>query len=185
MGLPDNHLRTEPRRPGGDLDAGFRAEIADAAWFLARQWQLAEHQGEDAGSPVRAVVVASHTPLDPYEGDPAMDPAVTPAEAIIESEPEGWWTIGRRTRVGAAGAPLLPAGLTPEQHAALRFADLVAPYDRLNGRYDGLALYRQRATLKLPASLFAEMPPREPVDLWNPAELAYTAHFTAGKGSVK
>src|SRR4051812_31136475 len=160
MGLPDNHLRTEPRRPEGDLDAGFRAEIADAAWFLARQWQLAEHQGEDAASPVRVDVVASHTPLDPYDGDPAMDPKITPAEAIIESEPDEWWTVGRRARIGAAGASLLPWGLPPKQDEALRFRDLVAPYDRLNGRYDGFALWRARGALGLHGSLFADLPAR-------------------------
>jgi hypothetical protein len=184
MGIFDSQFRTEPRRPEGDLDVGFRAEVADAAWFLARQWQLGELQGEDAASPVRVNVVASHTPLDPYDGDPALDPMVMPAEAIIESEPDGWWTIGRRARIGVAGAPLLPAGLTLAQDASLRFVDLVGPYDRLNGRYDGLALYRQRVVLGLPASLFAELPAKEPANLWDPAELAYTAHFTAGKGSV-
>lgn len=185
MGLPDTHLRTEPLRPEGSLDAGFRAEIADPAWFLARQWQLAEHQGEDAASPVRVHVRASHTPLDPFDGDPELDPTITPAEAIIESEPGGWWTIGRRARIGAAVAAFLPAGLREAQHAALRFADLIAPYDRLNGRYDGLALYQRRVELRLPPSLFAAVPAKEPANLWDPAELAYTADFTAGKGSVK
>jgi len=185
MAIFDNHLRTEPRRPEDDLDVGFRAEIADPAWFLARQWQLAEHQGEDAASPVRVHVVATHTPLDPYDGDPELDPTITPAEAIIESEPEGWWTIGRRARIGVAGAPLLPAGLTDAQHAALRFAQLVAPYDRLNGRYDGLALYRWRVELGLSAPLFAEVPATEPANLWDASELAYSADFAAGNGSVK
>jgi hypothetical protein len=183
MARYDIQLRLEPRRPEGDLDSGFRAEIADPAWFLARQWQLAEHQGEDAASPVWVRGVASHTPLDPYDGDPALDPMVIPAEAIIESEPDGWWTIGRRARIGAAGAPLLPFGLPPSEDAALRFLNLVPPYDRLNGGYDGLALHRRRAELNLPAFLFAELPAREPADLWDPAELSYTARFTAGGGA--
>jgi hypothetical protein len=184
MALFDNHLRTEPRRPETDLDVGFRAEVADPAWFLARQWQLGEHQGEDAASPVRVNVVASRTPLDPYDKDPALDPMVVPAEAIIESEPDGWWTIGRRARIGVAAPPFLPVGVTAAQDAALRFVGLVGPYDRLNGLYDGLAMYRQRVALGLPASLFAELPSQEPANLWDSAELAYTAHFTAGNGTV-
>jgi hypothetical protein len=56
----DINRRLEPRRPAGDLDAGFRAAIGDPVWFLGRQWQMAEHQGEDGarrlvdGRPPRA-----------------------------------------------------------------------------------------------------------------------------------
>jgi hypothetical protein len=178
----DLNTRLEPLRPGGDLDAGFRAEIADPLWFLGRQWQMGEHQGEDAASPVEVSVQASQTPLDPYDGDPSLDPKVLPAEAIIESEPGGWWTIGRRARLGLAAAALVPA-LPADQDAALRFADLVAPYDRLNGGYDGRAVYERRVALGLPATLFAEVPTTEPADLWDPAELVYSASFTAAGAS--
>lgn len=179
----DLYRRLEPRRPGGDLDAGFRARVHDPAWFLARQWQLGEHQGEDAGSPVTISYVASQVPVDPYGGDPAMDPQVTPPEAIIESEPADWWTIGRRIRLGQAAAGLLPGGLTPEQDAALRLGDLAPPYDRFAGAYDGLACYRERAALGLPSGLFAEVPGSVPVDLWDPAELVYGAVFSTGSGA--
>lgn len=179
----DLNTRLEPRRPGGDLDQGFRAAVADPLWFLGRQWQMGEHQGEDAASPVQVTVATSEIPLDPYDNDPALDPLETPAEAIIEAEPGGWWTIGRRVRLGLAAAASVPAGLAPEVNAALRLADLVAPYDGLNGGYDGRALYEQRVALGLPAALFAEVPTREPADLWDPAELAYTARFTTGGGT--
>ncbi len=180
----DLQRRLEPMRPGGDLDAGFRAEVHDPLWFLARQWQMGEHQGEDAASPVGVRYVASQVPVDPYDGDPAMDPTLTPPEAIVESEPGDWWTIGRRLRLGRAAAAHMPSGLSDDDDAALRFSDLPPPYDRSNGTYDGLACYGRQAALGLPPALFAEVPTTEPVDLWDPAELVYTARFTAGAGSV-
>jgi hypothetical protein len=176
----DLNTRLEPMRPGGDLDAGFRADVADPVWFLGRQWQMGEHQGEDAASPVEVSVRAEQTALDPYDDDPALDPKVVPAEAIIEAEPGGWWTVGRRARIGRAGASSLPVNLPPATHAELRFHDLVAPYDRLNGAYDGRVLYERRAALGLAAGLFAEVPDPEPADLWDPAELVYGARFNAG-----
>jgi hypothetical protein len=107
-----------------------------------------------------------------------MDPRVIPAEAIIESEPDDWWTPGRRVRIGLAAALDVPAASRDD--ATLQLAGLPVPYDGLNGAgLDGLALYRRRADLGLPASLFAQVPDTEPADLWDPAELVYTATFTS------
>ena len=39
-----------------------RATVHDPLWFLARQWQLGEFQGENASTPVRADVV-TRSPL--------------------------------------------------------------------------------------------------------------------------
>lgn len=170
--------RLEPIRPVADLDRGFRAEIADPVWFLARQWQLAEHQGEDAASPIRVSFVATHDPIDPLDADPDMDPQIVPAEAIVESEPEEWWTLGRRVRIGTAGGPLLPPAHAND--VTLKAAGLPPPYDRFNGTaFDGRALYRRRVELGLPDSLFAGVPAVEPADLWDPAELVHTATFTS------
>ena len=45
--------RIEPHsREEDDFVNGLRAEIHDPAWMLARQWQLGEFEGEDAGSPI-------------------------------------------------------------------------------------------------------------------------------------
>jgi hypothetical protein len=166
--------RLEPARPGEDLVAGFREEIHDPLWFLARQHLLGEHRGEDASSPVHVEYRLDEIPIDAYGGDAALDPAVVPPEAIIEAEPDSWWTPGRRIRIGAgAEADLGPVSGNPEY--ALR---LPPPYDRFNGvRYDGYLLYRERTNLGLDPALFAEVPPEQP-DLWDPVELVYTASFT-------
>jgi hypothetical protein len=170
--------RLEPVRPSGHLERALRAEIADPVWFLTRQWQLGEHQGEDAGSPVNVNLSASSIPIDPLAGDPGMDPLVVPPEVIIESEPADWWTPGRRLRVGAAAAPFVLAANRADPE--LQVSGLPVPYDRFDGQaLDGLALHRRRVELALPDGLF-EGVPVDPVDLWDPAELVHTAAFTAG-----
>lgn len=42
-------VRLEPRARDRDLRAGSEARIADPLWLLARQWQLGELAGVDAG----------------------------------------------------------------------------------------------------------------------------------------
>lgn len=171
--------RLEPIRPVADLNRGFSAEVADPAWFLARQWQLGEHQGEDAASPLRVSYTATHAAIAPLDGDPAMDPRITPAEAIIESEPDEWWTPGRRIRIGLACAASLPAASANDP--TLRVDGLPQPYDRFDKvAYDGLALYRRRAALGLPATLFTDVPATQPGDFWDPAELVHRATFSSG-----
>jgi hypothetical protein len=162
-----------------DLARGFTAEVADPAWLLGRQWQLGEHHGEDASSPVRVSYRARLTPIDPVGGQPRLDPRTTPAEAVVESEPGDFWTPGRRI---AAGRAVAAATALPDD-PALRLAALPVPYDVLDGTGpDGRLLWQRRAALGLDENWFGpHRPPEpEPLDLWNPAELAYDATFTAG-----
>src|SRR5947209_13461686 len=46
--------RLEPQSGDGDIAAGYAARAFDPLWLLARQWQLAEFQAEDAGTPIIA-----------------------------------------------------------------------------------------------------------------------------------
>lgn len=48
--------RLEPLPRSAELD--LEARIADPLWFMARQWQLGEFRGEDAGSPIRTELTA-------------------------------------------------------------------------------------------------------------------------------
>jgi hypothetical protein len=178
----DRYNRLEPAQPFGSLNRGFLAEVHDPVWFLGRQWQLGEHQGEDASSPISAVVRAGHQPVEPLDGDPAMDPTVVPPEAIVESEPGDWWTPGRRIRIGMAASTTLPP--PAEAEPALLLSDLPTPYERFNERgYDGAKLHERRAELGLDVLVpdpFAGVPPTEPRDLWDSAELVYRAAFSCG-----
>jgi hypothetical protein len=180
----DLHVRLEAIHTAHDpraVRAALRAEAHDPVWFLGRQWQLGEHRGLDAASPALVHLTVTETPVGGRSGAPEDDPRITPPEAIIESEPEQWWTIGRRVRVGRALRRAVPP---PRRNdPTLLLTGLGAPYDGLNGRIlDGLALHRARASLGLPDGLFAAqgVPATEPADDWQPAELAYSAPFAAG-----
>lgn len=172
--------RLEPRRPTGDLNDGFAAPLADPLWLLGRQWQLAEHQAENAASPVRVRVRANSVTLGPPPTRPTADPTTTPAEAIVEGEPEDWWTPGRRIRLGRQAAPYL-VGVHPN----LLARDLPPPYDVHNETiYDGRTLYAERAALGLPAQLFAEVPV-EPGRHWSSSGLHYSTSFPCGGADLK
>ena len=46
--------RIEPRNVATNIDIGYAARVHDPLWLLARQWQVGEFQGEDAGTPIVA-----------------------------------------------------------------------------------------------------------------------------------
>jgi hypothetical protein len=167
-------------RDPGTVREALRAAVHDPAWFLGRQWQRGEHDGTDASSPGLVHMTVTETPITGRSAAPEDDPRVTPPESVIESELDQWWTIGRRARVGEALGDSLTA--TQRVDPAFAFAGLPSPYDSLNGRIDGRALWFGRTALDLDPSLFAELgvPGVEPADDWQPAELAYSASFAAG-----
>jgi hypothetical protein len=185
----DLHVRLEAVHTVHDLQAvrdAVRAEVHDPVWFLGRQWQLGEHRGTDAASPALVHFTVNETRVAGRSNRPDENPRITPPEAIIESEPEQWWTIGRRVRVGRALRNAVPAARRNDP--ALQLSGLGAPYDTLNGRVlDGLALFRARATLGLTKAQFTAqgVPAAEPQDDWQPAELAYSATFTAGPTTLQ
>ena len=70
-----------------EFGRALRADVRDALWMLARQWQLGEFQGEDAGSPVTVqyhVSTAQPTRFAAGDEAPFDIPDATPLEAIAE-----------------------------------------------------------------------------------------------------
>jgi len=181
----DVHLRLESVHTVNSPSAvrsAMRAEVSDPAWFLGRQWQLGEHRGNDAAFPTLVHLEVTETPVRGRSEQPEDDPRVTPPEVIIEAEPEQWWTIGRRVRVGMALQAALP--VERRDDPTLRVRGAAAPYSHLNGvSVDGLLLHRNRASLGLADSEFTDlgMPAAEPPDNWVPSDLAYSASFSAGR----
>jgi hypothetical protein len=162
------YTRLEPRPSERNLEVGFQAAIHDPVWFLGRQWQMGEHQGENASSPIwvkydlRSRAIAG--------SDPRFDPTLMPAEAIVESEIDDWWTMGRRVRIGqhlAKDHPELPT------HADLLFITPPPPYEHFRDRVDGLAVWRRRTLLGIdPATFGAEIPP-DSTPAWESEALIY------------
>jgi hypothetical protein len=98
-GLVNNRLEAHTR--GTDLLPGLQARVRDALWLLARQRQLGELDGRDAGTPIAAALVTRHEPLVSWTPDGGAvrgyDGAV-PLEALVES---GGGPVAWRDRVAA------------------------------------------------------------------------------------
>lgn len=170
------YLTLEPRRT--DSDEGLRARVADPVWFISRQWQLGELQGEDASTPVVVRCAPRHVPITYDRSRPDLDPSVIPAEALLEAEPGDWWTIGRRVRLGRAAAPLLDASA----RGRLLMGRLPAPYESLANEVDGRAVFL--SGLLAGNAIWNEVP-SPPPDRWSSSQLEYSASFEAGGTALR
>ena len=170
------YLILEPGRT--DTDEGLRARVADPVWFITRQWQLGELQGEDASTPVAVICAPQHVPLTYDRSRPDLDPTVVPAEALLEAEPGGWWTIGRRIRLGRLAEPLLSA----EARARFRIGLLPSPYDSLTDAVDGRAVFISGVLAG--NAIWSEVPSPAP-DRWSSSELEFNATFEAGGTALR
>jgi hypothetical protein len=83
--------RLEPRTRSTDLTSALAARVRDPAWLLARQWQLGELAGEDAGSPAYVRIRATVSPITAWTAGSgeATRPlaAPVPLERAMTSEP--------------------------------------------------------------------------------------------------
>ena len=83
-----NRLEGRPRTLAFDRALG--AEVRDALWLLARQWQMGEFRGDDAGSPVLSRLHLDNTRLTKYqaaEHPPEPFEQDVPLEAKVERRP--------------------------------------------------------------------------------------------------
>jgi hypothetical protein len=97
MGSITSWVRLEPRCRNDDMNEAVHARIYDPLWMLARQWQAAEFQGEDTGSPVLARWRADSAPITRYYAGaiqrdtnisaPRYDAKSMPLEALVERQP--------------------------------------------------------------------------------------------------
>src|SRR6266700_629564 len=142
----------------------LQAQVRDPLWMLARQWQLGELEGDDAGSPAQAVMsvqsqaLTGYTPNVVGAGQVPYDPAMA-LEPHVERVPvtlnvRGSAQLGRHVEaaIRAAVAPATAVAVIAALRAAYPIAASVsadAPEDRtgravrasLTGRVvDGLAL---------------------------------------------
>jgi hypothetical protein len=89
--------RLEPRSVSDDVATGYAARVHDPLWLLARQWQVGEFHGEDAGTPIVArwrARVASATryvagPIPPNTrlDAPTFDARAVPLQTLVERQP--------------------------------------------------------------------------------------------------
>ncbi|MGE3618843.1 MAG: hypothetical protein AB7L84_00145 [Acidimicrobiia bacterium] len=158
--------RLEPNASDPDMSPGLVAEVADPLWFLARQWQLGELQGEDAATPATVHVSAEVGVPNRARfggGGPvaAYDPTTTPLDLLAEREPapagvpvvlaaEASLMLAEELGTGAAATAVLDAlrvafplpVLTPAETAELApsSAELLVALD--GTAFDGVAVVR-------------------------------------------
>jgi hypothetical protein len=148
-----------PHARSTDLDVGLAAQVADPLWFILRQWQVGELNGQDAGSAVAVDLSASWSTFTRYRADGvAPSTAATSApvarldragwllETLVEREPvfrqDGRgtpWTAavraGRSLAHALEGAGLLALATAMAAHPSTTFrADPVA--DTVEGEHD-------------------------------------------------
>jgi hypothetical protein len=84
--------RLEPEPRDASMERSLQAQVRDPLWLLARQWQVGEFLGDDAGSPIHATIAAEMRTITTYR--PGFNPASTvpidpslPIEVHVEREP--------------------------------------------------------------------------------------------------
>jgi hypothetical protein len=84
------------------MQRSLQAQVRDPLWFLARQWQMGEFLGDDAGSPIQATMGVEQRSITTYR--PGPDDAKTTALGSHDA--------GGNPR-GARGCALADARLRP------------------------------------------------------------------------
>ncbi len=82
-----NRLEGRPRTH--HFDRALKAEVRDALWMLAKQWQMGEFKAGDAGSPVFAKIHIRSSQLDKYRADSQAEQEFedkVPLEAKVEKK---------------------------------------------------------------------------------------------------
>jgi len=164
------------------LQQSFAAPIADPAWFLARQWQMGEHQGENASTPVTMTCALRQARIDPSPDDPNRDPTIVPAEVIVEAEQHDWWTMGRRIRAGRE-----VFSRRGPQSKRFQFTNPPPPYERFDGELDGLMLWQRRDEIPglTEADFGGVLPPDARSSGWDSSRLNYSRTFPAAATTLQ
>lgn len=120
-------VRLEPRSRDADLLPGVEARLHDPLWLLARQRQLGELTGADAGTPITARTRAEIARVDAVRGnagawtpiDPDRTPLTVAALAPAPDEAAMRPPLARRARGGRHLLRLVAAAGSPAADAAV------------------------------------------------------------------
>ena len=164
--------RLEPRPRAADLSEALAARAYDPAWLLARQWQLGEFQGEDAGAPAFLRLMQSVSPLTAWGVDGEALQSLdrkAPLEASVTAESPSTVDLSRAVELGQTLERWLTEAGVADLHQVFREAYPIAVLPEEEPRATRLrALWRGRAIdgLAVWAATQQPVPPPPPgVDL--------------------
>ncbi len=144
-----NRLEGRPRTH--DFDRALKAEVRDALWMIAKQWQMGEFRGDDAGSPVSARVCIETAKIDRFQaaqGEVQKLDLTEPLEAVVERRPlplradAQYLSLDLRMAVGRRWMKLLErdraAGRLSTDYRAAYLAEYAVPVPDPTARADVL-----------------------------------------------
>jgi hypothetical protein len=126
--------RLEPHPRDDSMERSLQAQVRDPLWMLARQWQVAEFAGEDAGSPVQSTMSVRSQALTgyapnatgvgsaPYDVGLALEPHVERVPVVLNVR--GSAQLGRHAEAAIRAA--VPQATADTVIAALRSAYPIA-----------------------------------------------------------
>jgi hypothetical protein len=114
------------------MEEGLAARVHDALWLLARQWQLGEFHGKDAGTPALVTVAGDTTPINAWRGASKadwtpFDPHQNPLDELVEPEGESAPDLRERIEAGVHFQRLLAAAGLQRYAAAFLAAHPLDP----------------------------------------------------------
>lgn len=116
--------RLEPNAAGAAPADTLQARLYDPLWLLTRQWQLGEFQGDDAGTPLSAVLRGNCAGLTRYRSGPAATQPVQGEPYDVRNVPLE--TLVERERVRPRPLSTAPERLQPAAEAGQQFLRLLA-----------------------------------------------------------
>jgi hypothetical protein len=118
--------RLEPRPRAEDITQSLAARVRDPLWLLARQWQVGEFRGEDAGSPAFVTLAVGTSTPDAWRvqgADEARPLVGAPIEALCTAESLNGVDASLAVELGQLGEEILGAArVSDATRAALRRA---------------------------------------------------------------
>jgi hypothetical protein len=120
--------RVEPRPRSDDINASLSAQLRDPLWLLARQWQMGEFRGEDAGSPAFVSVASSSARASSWSAGDSGDRALpeAPLESAVTREELDDIDLSLAVELGQTFAALLARSGAAAAERAFRDAFPIA-----------------------------------------------------------
>ena len=155
--------RLEPLTLTSDLTPGLQTLLSDPLWMVARQWQFGELHGEDAGTPISAVVEVQQAPISRLRRGRSVPVDVVDEAMPLEARIEAEAVALPAARIRAEAGLQLVRRLAGAGFGALRAMTIERwAFETGTARYRGRVPDAQRAAHEIGALAPGAVPPGFP-----------------------